>query len=456
LSGPNVLIACAGALIVAACLLGGASRVNSVRLAAVELCALPLAAAALRRLAWGERRRGATFPVAILLLILAVPVAQLLPLPAALWTLLPGQGARIEALGLAGVRPSWLPMTLAPRETARAALALIPPAAMLLGALGLTPRQLHRLTAIWLLLALGGLILGVAQIAEPNGGPAYLYRTTNLGSLVGWFANRNHEAGFLVALMPLGAALAGQATRRAAAVRGPSRGPWLAGLFIVISLVAVGVIRSRAGVILAAPAAVSVLAVLARGAAGRSRRLMIGGAGAAILVAVMAVVAFGLPPILDRFAGGVGSDLRYETWPYVAAAARTFLPLGSGLGSFDRVFEAVEPLALVAPSYFNHAHNDFLELWLETGVVGAAILALFLVWWGQATARAWRSGGDLARGASLAIPLMLAESLVDYPLRTETMAVLLAFCCGALVVDRRESSGGESAGRRATSRGPRP
>jgi mannose/fructose/N-acetylgalactosamine-specific phosphotransferase system component IIC len=73
-----------------------------------------------------------------------------------------------------------------------------------------------------------------------------------------------------------------------------------------------------------------------------------------------------------------------------------------------------------------------LELWLETGWIGAAIVLVFLAWFASAALRAWRTGSDVARAASVAILLLMAESAVDYPLRTETLAVLFAFCCGTL------------------------
>jgi O-antigen ligase len=187
-------------------------------------------------------------------------------------------------------------------------------------------------------------------------------------------------------------------------------------------------------VILAGPAVLGALAVVGAGAVGgRDPRPALGLAAAAG-AGVVAVLLFGLRPILDRFAPPVAGapEVRLEAWPHVLDAARSFLPLGAGLGSFDRVFRAAEPLTLVTPLYFNHAHNDYLELLLETGVVGAAILALFLLWLAPAAWAAWRRGTDLARAASVSIGLLLAQSAVDYPLRTETVAVLFAFCCGLL------------------------
>jgi O-antigen ligase len=439
----DVLFVLSGILIVAACILGGASQDNPLRLASVELCALPVAALSLRRVASGDldARRGRllAFPLAMLVLILAVPLLQLAPMPPALWAPLPGQTPRLEALGLAHVPAPWLPITLSPRETGRAALALAPPAATLLGVAWLTPRQTRRLGGLWIGVAMLGVALGAAQIAAPAGGAAYLYRTANLGSLVGLFANRNHEAGFLLSLTPLAAALSIPPTAPGARwAKAPGIAPrfGLLAAFMLITVIALGVIRSRAGLILATPAVLLALAVLWRGARGRPAWLAVSGVAAAALVAVVAILLFAAAPILDRFGPHAPREFRYEAWPYVMAASKAVPPLGAGLGSFDRLFEAVEPLPFVAPTYFNHAHNDFLELWLETGPVGAGILAVFIVWLAWTTRNAWRSGSDLARAASAAIVLLMAQSWVDYPLRTETLAVLFAFCCGVLAIER--------------------
>ena len=428
------LIVLAAVLILAAALLGGGSRAVPLRLAAVELTSLPLAVVAVLRLARGETAtpaRRAFWPLALLGLIVAVPVLQMIPLPPVLWTRLPGQAARLRALQLAGLPVGWAPLSLTPDETGRMALALAPPAAMFLGVLALGPAPGRRLAGLWLTLAVAGLLLGVGQMAAPQGGPAYLFAVSNVGSLVGLFANRNHEAAFLLALLPFAAALA--AARRSS--RKPARrgvGPWLAGLFIVIAVVALGVIRSRAGVLLAGPSVAAALLVLGlgarRGDGWRPAALLTG----ALAVALLAVAAFSLTPILDRFGPQASAELRFEAWPYVIAAAQAHQPFGAGLGSFDRVFEAVEPLDLVAPTYFNHAHNEILELWLEAGWPALALIAAFVAWFLWASVGAWRSGPPLARAASAAVALLLAASLTDYPLRTECLAVLLAFCCGLL------------------------
>ena len=96
-----------------------------------------------------------------------------------------------------------------------------------------------------------------------------------------------------------------------------------------------------------------------------------------------------------------------------------------------------EPIGAISNVYLNHAHDDLLELWLETGVLGMALLGIFLIWWIWVTIGLWRPGrypfGDGVRAAaSLVIGLLLAHSLVDYPLRTTAMAVVFGLACGIL------------------------
>ena len=85
-----------------------------------------------------------------------------------------------------------------------------------------------------------------------------------------------------------------------------------------------------------------------------------------------------------------------------------------------------------------HAHNDYAELALETGVPGIFIMLLFLAWWGGAVWRVWRSveAGPFARAASIASAAILAHSLVDFPLRTAAISACFGMCL-ALLADRR-------------------
>jgi O-antigen ligase len=424
----------AGALLVLVSMVfGGASRENPLRLGAVELSAVPLLLMATNRLADGDWKRYApAFWVAGA--IVAVAVVQLIPLPPQLWMGLPGHAAEAHALDLAGLPHGWRPISLTPVETETSLLALIPPLAMFLGGLCLSWRDLSLLFGLWLSLAILGLILGGFQLVGGDGAGGYLYATTNYGSLVGFFANRNHEASLLLTTTPFAAALAVSSS-----VEQSRRGILAVSclVFILLACVGLAAARSRAGIGLAAPmlCAAGLLVWLSPRAIRSFRWILAVGGVVALTVVLLGFLAF--RPIIDRFDARYQGELRIEVWPLVEKAADPFLPLGSGIGSFDTVYRASEPLNTVTWTFLNHAHNEYLETWLEAGWLGVIALGIFLYWVGPAIWRAWRRpasgpGRDFARAASIAVLLFLVHSFVDYPLRTTTLSVLFAASCAIL------------------------
>ncbi len=433
LKGQWDAVAIAAAILLAlSFVFGGASREHALRLAVVELAALPLLIMSADRLIrsglWREHR----FALALLGGLAAIPLIQLIPLPPAIWTGLPGRDEMVLALQLAGLQPGWAPLTLTPDLTWQSVLAILPPAALFLAVLSSSQAQTTRMVAFYLAAAVIAVLLGAAQLAS-GGERLYPWTTTSAGSVTGFFANRNHLATLLLACLPFAAVFGAAVLRRRSEQRLPL---WFGALFMGLVVVGLAAIRSRAGVILFGPIAlVSLLAAwiaAGRGRPGPGLLALTGGVAAA--VAAVAILA--LPPILARFDVQSAPEGRFEGWPVVASAAETFLPLGSGVGSFDAVFRSVEPLEKLDATFFNHAHNEYLETWLEAGWPGAALILAFLVWYGRRLWAAWKAGPsrerDLQRAASIALLAMLVHSAVDYPLRTATLAVLFALCAAIL------------------------
>lgn len=253
---------------------------------------------------------------------------------------------------LAGLDLGWAPLSLDPAATLAAIPALFPPIAMFLVTLGLGRGGRGGIAACWIAVALSGLVLGMIQLTQTDGGWAYPYADTSTGYLVGWFANRNHEAVMLLALAPTAAVLAS----------GWGKARWIAVAFLLVVLVAIGAGKSRAGILLAGPVLTLSAVVLLR-KRGVVRRPWVWVAFAVVtLVSIVAVATLALTPILSRFGADVGPEFRYRAWPLIWNESFLHLPFGSGVGTFDRVFRAIEPLGFVVPAYFNHAHNDYLEV----------------------------------------------------------------------------------------------
>jgi len=416
---------------------GGASREHALRLALVELAALPVLVLATTRLIQTGSWRDHRLAIGLVAGIIGLLAFQLIPLPPAVWLALPGRDQLGLALQLAGVEPGWSPLSLTPEKTWQSTLALAPPLAMFTATLTLDQPQHARLVRLCIAAALAGVLLGTAQLV--NGGTQlYLWATTGAGSVAGFFANRNHLASFVLTALPFPIIWGAAALRRS----DPRTLPlWLGALFSALVVVALAAIRSRAGIVLFPPVVIASLlaAWIASGRGRPSRQLLI--VIGVIAAALTAVAVLGLSPILARFDTQGAPETRFERWPFVAETAETYLPLGSGVGSFDAVYRSVEPLGELDGTFFNQAHNEYLELWLETGWVGAIILVVFFAWYARRCWSAWRGPPsrerDLQRGASIGIGVLLLHSISDYPLRTLALAVVFALCCALLELAQR-------------------
>jgi len=433
LNQQDAIAAAAAFLLAFSCLFGGASRQHELRLALVELAALPLIVLSLSEIV---RRGIATehrFALWLLAGAAAIPLLQLIPLPPAVWSSLPGRDQLALALDLAGLPQGWLPLTLTPDATWRSFLSLLPPLAMFLAMLTVGPVVRQMLVQAIIGITVAAICLGAAQLAS-GGERLYPWATTAAGNVTGFFANRNHLATLCLVGIPFATVLSIGATRRG----GPNTrlALWGPALYVVLAVLALGVIRSRAGVVLVGPVlGGSLIAAWIAAGRGRPRSVLIGMV-AGIALAITVVCAFALAPLLGRFDTQGTPEGRFENWPVVVEAANTYLPLGTGIGSFDPVYRSVEPTERLDSSYFNQAHNDYLETWLEAGWLGAALIIAFLVWFGRRAWTAWCSGvstqRDLQRAATIAVGVVMLHSAVDYPLRTAAMATIFALCCGLL------------------------
>lgn len=414
---------------------GGASHSHALRLALIELASLPVLVLAARRLIADDLWRQHQFALGLLAAVVAIPLVQLIPLPPPVWTILPGRDQMVLALELAGLEPGWAPLSVTPDKTLRAALALAPPAAFFLAMLSLAQTQRERLAQFCVAAAVAGILLGAAQLAS---GGLYLWDWGQAGQVRGFFANRNHLASSILIALPF-AVIFGAATLRRRDHR--TSALWFSALFVGLAVVALAAIRSRAGITLFAPVMlISLMAAWIAAGRGRPGKGLLAMAGA-IGAALTAVAVLALPPVLARFDTEGAPEVRLERWPLVAETAQTYLPLGSGIGSFDAVYRSVEPLEELDGSFFNQAHNDYLETWLEAGWLGIGVILAFLIWYARRCWAAWKSPpsreGDLQRAASIGIGILLLHSAGDYPLRTVTLAVVFAMCCGLLELARR-------------------
>ncbi len=381
-----------------------------------------------------EMNRPARHLLVLAALAIALVALQMVPLPPSVWTQLGGREAVANDYRVLGIDPPWLGLSIAPYRSFDSLLGLIPPLAMFVAIVGLGANRPRWLTAALLLGTIFGVLLGALQVSDSGNianSPWYLYAETSYGLATGIFANANHMANLLVCTLPFLAALmvsvlGGDRQRNSALLVAVAA----AALLVVVGI---ALNHSLAVYALTPPVlAASALILIPRRSAWRR-----GWAIGVVLLVVAAVAGLATTSVRT---GQFGNDAlssaqsRGEMLVTSGRATRDFLPWGSGLGSFRSVYQLYEDPARVNDTYVPHAHNDYVEIALETGIPGVVLLIAFLTWWVRAAWRAWRNpdAGAYAKAASIASGAILLHSIVDFPLRTAAIGALFATCLAML------------------------
>lgn len=418
------------AFLCAALLLGGASSVGYPGRLIVQLAALPLAWVAIMRLSASAMTPPVRAGLLLLGSILLLPVIQLIPLPADLWTAMPGRGPIVDLLAAMEVEPGMLGISLAPEATLTSWLALIPAAALFLAVLTLPEESRMRLCFAVIGIALVSVVVGTIQVSGRGQRLLYFYEITNVGSAVGFFSNRNHLATLLLAAIPL-LSLLFRSAGRVALSRPAVVGRRVAAVSLA-SVLVIGILftGSRAGLVLLVPVLALTYAATRRSSLGVPPvRLLLGIFATGI--AVVAIVVYG--PFYERImqrSASLDDEARVWAAPVTADAGWQNFPFGTGFGTFDQVFRAAIGDRHLTASYVNHAHNDYLELWLTGGLPAMVLLIAVLIWGGRLAVTNWRlkpgNPSAISRAASIVVLVVLLHSIVDYPVRTVAISCLFA------------------------------
>jgi len=391
------LLLSSGFLLLVALLFGGGSIRFPLAEMLVQLAALPALFFGLRdpRPLPAALRLPARLGLAWLLLI----ALQLVPLPAFLWQALPGRAELAQAARLIGDPSGWRPWSVDPEMSVRAALATIVPAALLLGAARLD--ETGRRSLLWLVLLAAAVHLAAGGLQAMTGGKDYyLFRTGHVGFLLGLFANRNHMAEFMLLAVIVAAALLARPDATARSLLSERRA-----LLLGIVLIAVAAIIATSSRTVSALTLPALLALAVPALPRRWHRLPRWAVVALLALALLGLAAalltsahFGaINALAERFTQD--DDARFVFWPDVARGAWHFFPFGSGLGTFDTAFRMRETLAIVGTHFVNNAHDDYLELAVETGIFGPVLLAALLAWSAGAAPSCGARRRWIARGA---------------------------------------------------------
>lgn len=371
-------------------------------------------------------------------MVVALPVLQLVPLPPALWHAFKGREVAQASLALVGAADSWRPLSLIPSRTVASLLVMAPAAAMMLMTASLPRGGRATVLAVVTAVAVLGLLAGAGQMAGGEGN-AFRFYDADVGFLNGFQANHNSAADVLLIAMVGFAATVRELAEYRQRMR-LARGFRL-GLVLAASLLfSLGdfLTASRMGMALLPVAWIGVFAVV-RPWLEVDRRHWRWLGLALILLAAAGAYLIGSNHVIERVMArfDFGGEVRPQIWQDSLYAARQYFPYGAGMGTFVPVYQAAEHLEAVGTTIVNRAHNDYLELLVEAGIPGIMLLA----------AIGWNVSGAAIRGlrrppagshgqvvfSTAALAVIALHSLVDYPLRSMSLAFVAAICAGLLM-----------------------
>jgi O-antigen ligase len=379
-------------------------------------------------------------------------------MPPAIWTNLPGRELLAEADTAVGLKGIWRPITMVPYSSWNAFYSLFTPLAVLILGLQLMANECRLLLYLLLIFALVGCLMALMQVVGPPDGMLYLYQVTNNGAAVGPFSNRNHQAIFLACIFPMLAVYISASIKSVEQFRFRTAVALVSGLAVIPLLLVTG---SRAGMLIGLIAIASTFYIYrkpkftspTKRKAKRVNFVLIFGA---IAIVILALLTIGLAraEAFDRlFQADRADELRFQIWGPILSMGWKYFPIGSGFGSFVEVYQIDEPFSTLSPNYVNHAHNDFLEIFMTGGIFGLTFLILAIIAWGRRTIQLIMSQSQLSqkqlfgRLGSAVLLLFGLGSVADYPIRTPLM---MAFAVIAILWMQQSS---ENFGRSARKKG---
>lgn len=404
-------------------MMGGASAAGAIPNWILQVAAIAILAREFLRQGPNSISLPTSYRVA-LLAIATIAIVQLTPLPIA------GAGIHGVARGVLAtisVERHWVPLSATPMITVASLLALLPAAAI---AIALLRRDtpLAMLPPLVVGVALLSLVLGLLQVRVGGDSPLYLYEITNRDAPVGFFANRNHFATLMLMALPCAVFMLRQQeshTKRQSILR-------LSGVFGVatITFVALLVNGSDAGILLFFPVIVA-SALLYRNVKVPGILLVSGLIVLAAVLAIGTINASALNALLHR--NDILQQDRSAIWMTTLRLIATSFPFGTGLGSFAVSYANLEDPTKVTPIFVNHAHNDYLEVCNDLGLLGVSVVILFLLWWGRRAVQIWTATDSLAKLGVVMSSVVIVHSVVDYPARTAAISALLAAALALMV-----------------------
>jgi len=278
----------------------------------------------------------------------------------------------------------------------------------------------------------GGVVAGFAMLQglAPNGKLYWIFPLEQGGFIYGPYVNHNHYAGLMEMLLPFPLVLA--ASRFTDGIRKLV----VAGIAALMAG-SIFLSGSRGGMVafVAQMLVLGVLLVRKREGSWKQPLML----GAFLAMVIVFLVWMGSNEVTHRLISihseareeiGGGTRISIDRDCLRMFAKRPFL--GWGLGTFPIVYPGFR--SFYTTFFVNQAHNDYLQLLVETGVAGFSIAVWFMVLVFRRAAGKLKNWTDTASGALTVAALLgcvgiLVHSFLDFNLQIPANAALFYVLC---------------------------
>ena len=384
-------------------------------------------------------------------------LAAIAPTNGALWRDLLAEPALPQALDATARAP----VTLYPHETKEDLRLLFSLGVLFLAVVNLyrRPAPMRRLL---LAISLVGLVVAVVKIAQSVTGAAKflgIWEQEGVNPTVGLFVHYGHLSQCLN--LCIGAGLALLLLRLAerdhrgryrvedlmADLRAPERRlDLLLMAMVVCGIVAIAISRSRNGLISMAVAGFVCATVLHWTKYLRGTGWSLGGLA---VVAFLALLFIGFDPVYDRMATLENPEESWGDRGLILKGAMAMVPdfrwLGIGQAAFDQVYPGYD--LTMSAGRTEHAENQYVELLVETGLVGILVACLFVLplvfRWLRHMFRPQHSLDAVIYGIVFGCVAVAFHATSDFGLRVPAVAGLMTVMLGLVAsrVNVREVAG---------------
>jgi len=160
-----------------------------------------------------------------------------------------------------------------------------------------------------------------------------------------------------------------------------------------------------------------------------------------IIITTLSVTWFGWDQILDRFARlknaqGIIYESRLDFWKDSRHIIKAFPATGSGFGTFVDIYPSHQTIS--GDLTLVHAHNDYIELAVEGGLISLLFAAAFIFTLFQKTYRVFKTRRDaysvyVYMGSITGIIAILIHSVVDFNFHIGANGLWFFFIAGLAV-----------------------